>query len=594
MLRDGDEINFQRASATLDGCVKIYSSRVDSAATETGRLISGLATRNAGDKETASDSEDSEDAGDEGPQRKPTKLRTRATTLLDFKQIRLKNMELELYVDPLFKKALADFDEGGSKSLLLNMLSVDPRGKVIFDTTDSAQSSQESNYLDMMDLDDPDEMSSADSEKLISDVTSLGERHLHLALNQDIVLCPSIRELRSVVDQKATSAELMKGLESIQVPDAPDYDVANYQTTYQDFDISFSAQEIREDEENNRLPTNRTSIFFDDLDDDADDYGITMRMLFDENKSYVPQTEDADMEPTAQIPDDQLLAYFDDNQRRNWAGPEHWKISKIKRVMNIKPAGFLNETDGSKNATNRAPKEKLTIDFLSDEYPDDKAIFEKSGATMYLPKVQWISKDKNLLPDDKNFKTKHFITLFTKDKLLNARFNHIEALDQAIDETLYAEHNMTQVLPEVNQADFYNDADVGGGGADDDYFDPAFENVPSQAFSSQLITKSHGAQNPLTYARASKKVDVKLLKDNLWDTLNVERSSVTVAEQPELLFSQIVSGLGNKYDTGAKKDLSTSFCFICLLHLANEHEFTISNTQDNSDLIIKKFQHSIS
>lgn len=35
-------MNFQKASCTLDGCVKIYTNRVDSVATETGKLLSGL------------------------------------------------------------------------------------------------------------------------------------------------------------------------------------------------------------------------------------------------------------------------------------------------------------------------------------------------------------------------------------------------------------------------------------------------------------------------------------------------------------------------------------------------------------------------
>lgn len=45
LLRNGDDnsINFQKASCTLDGCVKIWTSRVDSVATETGKLLSGLA-----------------------------------------------------------------------------------------------------------------------------------------------------------------------------------------------------------------------------------------------------------------------------------------------------------------------------------------------------------------------------------------------------------------------------------------------------------------------------------------------------------------------------------------------------------------------
>lgn len=43
LLKEGDGVNFQRASFTLDGCVKIYTNRVDSIATATGKLLSGLA-----------------------------------------------------------------------------------------------------------------------------------------------------------------------------------------------------------------------------------------------------------------------------------------------------------------------------------------------------------------------------------------------------------------------------------------------------------------------------------------------------------------------------------------------------------------------
>ena len=43
LLKEGDGVNFQKASCTLDGCVKIYTTRVDSVATETGKLLSGIA-----------------------------------------------------------------------------------------------------------------------------------------------------------------------------------------------------------------------------------------------------------------------------------------------------------------------------------------------------------------------------------------------------------------------------------------------------------------------------------------------------------------------------------------------------------------------
>lgn len=42
VLREGDGVNFQKASTTLDGCMKIYSHRIDSAAKDTGTLLSSL------------------------------------------------------------------------------------------------------------------------------------------------------------------------------------------------------------------------------------------------------------------------------------------------------------------------------------------------------------------------------------------------------------------------------------------------------------------------------------------------------------------------------------------------------------------------
>lgn len=43
LLREGDSINFQKASFTLDGCVKVYTSRIDSVDSEARKLLIGLA-----------------------------------------------------------------------------------------------------------------------------------------------------------------------------------------------------------------------------------------------------------------------------------------------------------------------------------------------------------------------------------------------------------------------------------------------------------------------------------------------------------------------------------------------------------------------
>lgn len=65
LLKEGDGVNFQKASCTLDGCVKIYTSRVDSVATETGKLLSGLADSRENKKKQSGEGEDGEDSEEE-------------------------------------------------------------------------------------------------------------------------------------------------------------------------------------------------------------------------------------------------------------------------------------------------------------------------------------------------------------------------------------------------------------------------------------------------------------------------------------------------------------------------------------------------
>jgi condensin complex subunit 2 len=80
LLKEGDGVNFQKASCTLDGCVKIYTSRVDSVATETGKLLSGLAdsgnrkAKERAEGEEGEDGEEEEDEeGDDGVKKKSKK-----------------------------------------------------------------------------------------------------------------------------------------------------------------------------------------------------------------------------------------------------------------------------------------------------------------------------------------------------------------------------------------------------------------------------------------------------------------------------------------------------------------------------------------
>jgi condensin complex subunit 2 len=157
--QDDNSINFQRASCTLDGCVKIWTSRVDSIGTETGKLLSNLASGGTGDDD---DEEHDSDNPDAGPSQKKKKSSRAGNSNLakDIKTLQLQKLDLEFSVDPLFKKTCADFDEGGAQGLLMNHLSLglgsDGGMRVIFDAGDSVFNKEEEEIpeepVDLIDL----------------------------------------------------------------------------------------------------------------------------------------------------------------------------------------------------------------------------------------------------------------------------------------------------------------------------------------------------------------------------------------------------------------------------------------------------------
>jgi condensin complex subunit 2 len=55
-----------------------------------------------------------------------------------------------------------------------------------------------------------------------------------------------------------------------------------------------------------------------------------------------------------------------------------------------------------------------------------------------------------------------------------------------------------------------------------------------------------------------------------------------------LKFTDVVNGLQTVYPRQAMADISTSFCFICVLHLANEKGLVIENHTDFQELTIRK------
>jgi len=350
LLRNNDDnsINFQRASCTLDGCVKIWTSRVDSVGTETGKLLSNLASE--GNDRDGDDEEGGEGEGDSRKKKTQTH-RPAATLAKDASQLQSKKLDLEFSVDPLFKKTCADFDEGGAQGLLMNHLSLgvgsDGGMRVVFDASDSTAKVEEEEIVE----EPEDEI----------DLTFLRSKVILLPLQSVVNLQPTEEFLSdlSCLEDKAISHALAGFSFSKDVFTPDDTTFFQDNTAEHDLDSDhnddaggggFEGMDI-----DNDAPA--AEDFFVGADAVNEDYGgeafggddspgdsrtngsvgsqregeahLGSFVPFDPRRA--PTERDLVMAMTDAGGDEGMMDYFDQNFLKNWAGPEHWKLRKVVR-----------------------------------------------------------------------------------------------------------------------------------------------------------------------------------------------------------------------------------------------------------------------
>lgn len=676
VLKEGDGINFQKASYTLDGCVKIYTSRVDSVASETGKLLSGLADggkelKNAQNEDNENE-EDEEDEEEKKRKQKRRKQRSEATLASSFDQLQVKNLDLELSVDPLFRKMCSDFNEGGAKGLLLNSLAIDNTGRVVFDGQVDQQPEEEND--DEKEANDNGfynrQIESIDlaliKEGFFADLTSV----------DNLSICPSLPVLQTALTDPGAS-EFMKEIESGNSHTTINPDNANVNVEFEgafsgdiaDFeDDEFSGDVVLDDHNEPELEFGVPDISMHQ-DDEDEQQSLGLIPGGDDNQDENGIIHDADgqgamtmlMNNVVGNQDGDIMAYFDETLRKNWAGPEHWRVQRIKNLQNPNSNMGSNNTanndsstqtnadrEAGENSTSsaeptkkRADKQVFFIDFLSEENDVDEAtLFAEGSASLNMPKTQQKSKTRNLLPDDEHFSSKSLIHLFLKPKAqifrksksstktedefaLPLQENRADDDDILVDENFFAENQQVEAeLPSVDDnMDDGNDANIfGDEHGDDDKLDVSQFNgtalgAGSASQGNLLLGNKKARPEYVNYAKTAKKVNIKLLKDNIWNVLDIptdekdvntiepvtasvddkteaesgqDSEAIVEDKQKVVKFTDMVQGLRDYYPPQQLSDLSTSFCFISLLHLANEKGLIIEDNKDNTELTIRK------
>ncbi|GKT42055.1 condensin complex subunit 2 [Colletotrichum spaethianum] len=692
LLKEGDGVNFQKASCTLDGCVKIYTSRVDSVATETGKLLSGLADSNSKKKGKEGDDAEGEESEEEidedgNVRKKPKRKRSSEATLApSFSSLQLKKFELEFAVDPLFKKTSADFDEGGAKGLLLNHLMIDAQGRIVFDSSDDVGDAHTSKTRKKNDEAEDEDNEDSD----MQDASAIQEEPEQEENTEDVE-----------IDLGALGAKFFSDLGRLDeldvCPSLKNFDLGNPSGS---MDIPFlrAPEDWRGDQDKDKSPDllgDNSGMFidgdnaagFDDDDLGLGGFEIGADVAFGEGGEA--WAREAALEPQMRVYDaglgedaaggdgvemldqrdgdfvvsmshaqsadkmhEDILGYFDQALQKNWSSAEHWRIRKIKDVN--KPAG---------PARVRKEKEPFEIDFSA---PLDQSLADvlytqaSSNSAISMPKKDWKSKSRNLLPDDKHFNSKSLLNLFLKPK---ARLSRRRVLgnrggmfgtagpdrdipEGEMDEAFWAQQKAPMKseeetpLPEGDyDANFFQDDALpfAGGLEDEDdefadareHFSPMAEgdagateaagltallggdaatNALTGAFGTTLVTQTRRLRpDYVQYARVAKRVDVRRLKEEIWKGMGLEQldsgstrpptpppngPAAAAPEEPSkdttLRFTEVMNGLHSVYPKQMMEDISTSFCFISLLHLANEKGLVIEKTPELTELNIRK------
>ncbi|GKD18398.1 condensin complex subunit 2, partial [Tanacetum coccineum] len=184
------------------------------------------------------------------------------------------------------------------------------------------------------------------------------------------------------------------------------------------------------------------------------------------------------------------------------------------------------------------------------------------------------------LPEDCHYQPENLVKLFLLPNVMVSALGREQPDIQHYLDLILLSNKLHQ---EVN-GDFPSwDDDCGAGDQFDD--ENAYSDVED---STTLISQPRQVEKiEVQYDRKSKQVDVHVLKETLWSSMQEMHNS---AQDESLSFKNMLASfpLDKKKPAAASiDDITPHLCFICLLHLANENGLSIHGSPDLDDLSIR-------
>ncbi|KZV17727.1 condensin complex subunit 2 [Dorcoceras hygrometricum] len=546
------ETNFQKASCTLEAGVKIYSLRVDSVHSEAYKVLGGI---NRVGKENEQDSiledADTNNVQEENDSKKDQRRKLSPLSTLEpsFNAINVKKFDVAFVVDPLYHQTSAQFDEGGAKGLLLNNLGVYADCRVLFDSMEVPGKCMST-------------LSQCEGTETI-DLSFARDciEQMVLNMSNDMEISPSLGVILNQFDKGErrsydfSSSEQVTGSSNKNL-DVDDGSLGLCENLGFDHDDHTSTVDEGTYDHDPILPTQP------DVSDSGDDSVKFHDLLEDDRFGEV---------------DGYLFLSLGFSAKQNaWAGPNHWKYQKVKD-----PSDPAKENGSSKAKKMKNKKAETDLDFSKAIDNDFSNIFDppKNPKSLLLPANRAPCNTK--LPEDCHYQPEDLVKLFLLPNVLCLGKGGRRRDDEE-----------TSHRDDFGATKFWDDDGGGFSGA----FDDAHSNSDVEESSTLVSQPRQVNKIEVQYDKTSKQVDVHVLKETLWEHIQkLNQTSVQAKEHfqeesPEgtISFRQVLSCFPNSCRAAASiNDISPHLCFICLLHLANEHGMQINGCSSLDDLSIR-------
>ncbi|KAI7725952.1 hypothetical protein M8C21_004157 [Ambrosia artemisiifolia] len=532
LLQNCIKLASENASCTLEAGVRIYSMRVDSVHSEAYKVLGGISRVAQDAEQDVVQDGNTDNMQVEGTSKKEKEYKLSPLTTLEssFEALNVKKFDVAFAVDPLYHQTTAQFDEGGSKGLLLNNLGVYGGCRMVFDS-----------------LEVPGKCMSLSSDH--DKTNTIDISHARDCIEQMVAnfvtkleISPSLKDIVNLFDEdnKRPADTFSSSQKSVEAE--PDNEACD--------DNEFNDGGHENLETWDFINDNQTNVNDECTYEDEDDL-------------FVPAHHEVSQ------------ACWDRGVRPVGIGEplnqSKWVRVKMLSVLVLIEIGLddpAKETGSPKMPKRNKKQAEPDIEFTKSLDLDNEmsSIFAppKNPKTLLLPANR--EPCNTTLPEDCHYQPEDLVKIFLLPNVMclgkKGRRHSDENGHQG----------------ECNNETFPSWDDECG------HFDDGNNYNSDVDDSTPLVSQPRQVNKiEVEYDKTSKQVDVQALKEILWSSMQ------ETPETKTLSFKHLLKSFptDKKKPAAASVDIiSPHLCFICVLHLANEHGLSIIGCDDLDELTI--------